>query len=257
MASALGDYSSIRANYLIEDLIGDYRPNGVIKSVHVEANISESDPVVETAWLQAIADEHGYPHAIVAYSDLRSSNVGAELDRHCSHRNMRGVRVPDEEELSNTEFRRGVTELAHRHLSLQADAPPQRMDELLSLAREYPEVTFFLGHAGVPEERTDEYFNVWGRALRRIAAAENVAIKISGLGMCDRHWTVDSIRRWVLEAIDVFGVHRCVFGTNWPVDRLYSDLPTLLNAYRMLVSSFTRDEQEALLFRNAERLYSI
>ena len=75
--------------------------------------------------------------------------------------------------------------------------------------------------------------------------------------MRDRHWTTESIKPWVMEAIEAFGVGRCVFGTNWPVDRLYSDLPTLTGAYRSLTAGFTRDEQLDLLLRNAERYYAI
>src|SRR5262249_52941389 len=68
--SFIGPYGSIREDYLIDDLLADFRGAGVVKSVHVQADISEPDPVVETAWLQSIADSHGFPHAIVAYADL-------------------------------------------------------------------------------------------------------------------------------------------------------------------------------------------
>ena len=72
-----------------------------------------------------------------------------------------------------------------------------------------------------------------------MAAHDNIVVKISGLGMRDRSWTVESIRPFVLEAIEAFGVERCMFGTNWPVDRLYSDLPTLADAYRTIIAGFS------------------
>jgi predicted TIM-barrel fold metal-dependent hydrolase len=59
----------------------------------------------------------------------------------------------------------------------------------------------------------------------------------------------------VLEAIDVFGVKRCMFGTNWPVDRLYSDLPTLVEAYRTLIADLGPVEQRDVLLDNAMRFY--
>src|SRR5205823_5390758 len=134
-----------------------------------------------------------------------------------------------------------------RGLSMELDTPPQRMSSLARLASDHPDTLFFLGHAGVPEARTHEYFDLWRGALRAIARPDNVVVKISGLGMSDHRWTTDSIRPWVLEAIDTFGVDRTVFGTNWPVDRLYSDLPTLVDAYRNIVSGFGREEQERML----------
>ena len=84
-----------------------------------------------------------------------------------------------------------------------------------------------------------------------------MTVKISGLGMCDPHWTVDSIRPWVMTCIETFGVERSFFGTNWPVDRLYSSYPDVLNAYAAIIAGFSRTEQEALFFANAERIFRI
>lgn len=258
VTDVLGDYADIRRDYLVDQLIADYRTAGVVKSVHVQADISEHDPVVETSWLQSIADEHGFPHAIVAYADLRSPNVDGLLDRHLLHANMRGVRMPDDDEsMADPALQRGAAALAQRGLSLQLDTPPSRMRPLADLAAAHPSLRIFLGHTGLPEARDASYFSEWRRALKAVARADNVAMKISGLGMGDHNWTIDSIRPWVLEAINAFGTERCVFGTNWPVDSLYGDLTTLLDAYRFLLSEFSPNEQAALLAGNAERLYRI
>ena len=258
VAAFLGDYGEIRRDYGVEELVEDYAAAGIVKSVHVQADMSEPDPVVETAWLQSIADVYGFPHAIVAYSDLRMPDVEAELDRHRSHANMRGIRMPDEAGLlTDPSFNRGAGALADRGLSLQVDVSLERMSILAELARSQPDLQVFLGHTGIPERRDEAYFGEWRLALTATAQIPNVALKISGLGMGDHRWTTDSIRPWVLEAVEAFGIDRCVFGTNWPVDRLYSDLPTLTDAYRVVLSSFSLAEQESLLFRNAERLYAI
>ena len=74
-----------------------------------------------------------------------------------------------------------------------------------------------------------------------MASAPNVVMKISGLGMCDPLWTVDSIRPYVLGSIEAFGVDRVVFGTNWPVDRMFSSYPDVIEAYAEIISGFTRD----------------
>ena len=77
-------------------------------------------------------------------------------------------------------------------------------------------------HTGLPAERTDEYFERWKGGMAVAATCDNIRWKISGLGMSDNNWTVDSIRRWVLTSIETFGVDRCIFATNWPVDWLWS-----------------------------------
>ena len=73
--------------------------------------------------------------------------------------------------------------------------------------------------------------------------------------MKDPRWTVDSIRPWVLGCIEAFGVDRCMFATNWPVDRLFSSYGDVVNAYREIAAEFTDDEQRKLFVDNAKRWY--
>ena len=89
------------------------------------------------------------------------------------------------------------------------------------------------------------------------AGAPNVVCKVSGLGMCDNAWTVDSFRPWVLACIEAFGAGRTFFGTNWPVDRLYSSYSDVLGAYEQIIGDFSEDEQRALFSGNAERVFRV
>jgi predicted TIM-barrel fold metal-dependent hydrolase len=65
------------------------------------------------------------------------------------------------------------------------------------------------------------------------------------------------LRPWVLGCIEAFGAHRVVFATNWPVDRMFSSYPDLIDAYAKIISGFTEDEQMAMFSGNAERLFRI
>ena len=164
--------------------------------------------------------------------------------------------MPDQDGLlTDPALWRGVGAMAERGLSLQADTPFTRMPELGALANRFPRMWFMLGHTGLPEERSAGYVEAWRRGLRDLARRDNVVVKISGLGMGDHPWTVESIKPFVLEAIEAFGVERCMFGTNWPVDRLYSSLPDLVDAYRTLIADLSPAEQRDLLLHNAERFY--
>ena len=93
--------------------------------------------------------------------------------------------------------------------------------------------------------------------MQPLAAAPNVAMKISGLGMADHGWTIERIRSWILAAIDVFSPSRCMFGSNWPVDRLYSSYGDVLDAYWEIIGDFTAAEQEALFNGTANRVFGI
>jgi predicted TIM-barrel fold metal-dependent hydrolase len=127
----------------------------------------------------------------------------------------------------------------------------------LELAREFPGITLCIDHAGFPRERNDDYFNRWRAQMQALASAENVVVKISGLGMCDHRWTVESLRPWVMGCIEAFGVQRSFFGTNWPVDRLFSSYGDVLDAYAEIISDFSDGEQRALFSLNANRLFGI
>ncbi len=256
--AVVGDYSAIRRSYLIEDLLADFAGCDVIKSVHVQAEYGGEDQVWETAWLQRVADEHGYPHAIVAKTDLASDGAREELERHGEHANMRGVRnFVQGEDLLTPEFRRGLQALSDLGFSYDLNSTSEGMGEARQAAELFGDLQFILGHCGVPMERTPEYFDSWRAGMATLAGAPNVACKISGLGMTDHSWTVESIRPWVLACIETFGVERCMFGSNWPVDSLYSPYGTVVEAYREITADFSSDERAALFRRNAEHYYKV
>lgn len=245
-------------NYLAEDYIAETRSANVTKAIHVQAAIGSPDPVTETAWLQAAADRTGFPHAIVAHADLRDPDVEAVLERHCAFPNMRGIRdFSHGDYLVAADFRRGFSLQEKYNLVSSIAVPWQEMGKLRDLANAFPNITIVVDHTGLPEERTDEYFANWKSGMETAATCDNIRWKISGLGMSDQTWTVDSIRRWVLASIETFGVDRCIFGTNWPVDWLWSTYDNQISAYTEIIAEFSREEQTALFSRNAEELYRI
>jgi predicted TIM-barrel fold metal-dependent hydrolase len=254
LTSSMGDYSRIRRSYLIEEFLSEAAGSGLAKSVHVEA--TSTDPVAETRWVQDVAGRVGFPSAIVAFVDLRKASAEAELDSQCQSALVRGIRMTEPGDLvSDPAFRRGFAALARRGLSYDLHTRWPTMDQALDLARTFPTVRIILNHIGGPSSLGDEEFESWRRGVRVLAQAPNVLVKISGLGMADHSWTVATIRRWVLETIDVFGAERCMFGTNWPVDSLYSSYQNVVDAYREIIAGFTPREQQSMLWRNAEHYY--
>ena len=90
-----------------------------------------------------------------------------------------------------------------------------------------------------------------------MGTAPNVSGKISALGMLDQTWTTDSIRPFVLDMIDILGVDRCMFASNFPVDSLFSDYATVWNAYDEITADFSDEERTKLFHDNAEKYYRI
>lgn len=256
----IGDINAIKT--LVYDATAfraETRFANVAKIVHVQAALGAADPVGETAWLEEMAQATGWPNGIVAHSDLKAEGVEAELERHlAASPRLRGIRDFGEGDyLSDAAWQRGYGLLARHNLLCDLDCVWQDMGKARDVARLHPEVPLVLEHAGFPRSRDDQYFRNWRAGLQTLAEAESASCKISGLGMCDPQWTADSFRPWVLACIEAFGVERCFFATNWPVDRLYSSYDAVVAAYDEITAEFSPDEREALFFRNAERIYRI
>ncbi len=255
----LGNIDGMKSQrYTAWEFTSESRFNNVSRAVHVQAALGTEDPVNETKWLQAMADEQGMPQAIIADARLQDANVGETLERHSEYANVRGIRdFAEGDYLVDPAFERGLAQLAQYGWVYDLDTEWEHFHKARALAERNPDVTLIVDHAGFPKERSDEYFKNWKEALHDLSGAPNVVIKISGLGMCDERWTPDSLRPWVHECIDAFGPDRAVFGTNWPLDRLYSSYTDVVQAYRTLIADFSLDEQRKMLSQNAAALFRI
>ena len=255
----LGNIDAIKPiHYWIEDYIAEIRFANVPKAIHVQAALGIKDPVKETAWVQAFADKTGYPHGIIAECHLQDPDAAEVLERQMAYPNVRGIRdFGRGDYLVDPGWQAGFKLLARHNLVYCLDTRPELFPQVKKLAQDVPGTVICVDHCGFPRERTPEYFRMWQAGTKELGKVENVRMKISGLGMADRAWTVESIRPYVLGSIDAFGTDRVVFGTNWPVDRMFSSYPDVINAYAEIIRDFSKDEQRAMFSGNAERLFRI
>lgn len=265
-----GDYAAICKDYLLDDFLDDCRNQNVVKSVHLDVGWDPSDPAGETRWLQELADRRGYPHGIVGYADLSDPHVEVLLEQHMQFRNFRGIRQslnyhPDPVKTyldrpgvsRESSWRRGFSLLQKYNLSFDLQIYYSQMAECLELAKAFPKTQIILDHCGMPVDHSPEDEAGWRSGMSELAQAENVVCKISGLGMGNFQWDVDYIRPYVLHAIDAFGVDRCMFASNFPVDKLFSDYDAIFDAFKEVTGHFSDDERTKLFHDNAERVYRL
>ncbi|MGX7709432.1 amidohydrolase family protein [Methylobacterium sp. Gmos1] len=265
----IGDYAAIRKDYLVGDFLTDIAGTGVVKAVHIQAEHDASDPVRETRWLQAVADDpasRGFPHGIVAYADLGAADAEEVLAAHCEFPNMRGIRQsliqhkvdpaakdPRESPVWAENFK-----LMRKYgLSFDIQLFHPNMAFGAELIGAQPDVQFVLTHTGLPMRNEPDYRDAWRAGLRRLAERPNLAVKISGFGFIDRGWSVESIRPLVLETIDIFGTDRCMFASNFPVDGMSRSYAAYWDAFGRVTRSFSDAEREALFSGTAERVYRV
>lgn len=273
----VGDYGAIRGNYLINDFHRDADASGytLAKSVHVEAAWGTTpDPADETAWLQAIADapgSRGMPHAIVAHADLLDPELEAVLQRHCAHANMRGIRqmlnhsvdtpalnfIERGDLMQDASWRRGYAALEKFNLSFDLQVWSWQLETAAELVGAFPGIPVVLNHTGMP--LADDFVSrkQWAAGMDRLAAFEHVTVKISGLGMARNPWTVEMIRPYVEGTIERFGVDRCLFASNFPVDRISSDYAQIWSAFDTITAAYSAAERTKLFGANTERIYRI
>jgi predicted TIM-barrel fold metal-dependent hydrolase len=265
-----GDMSPIaRRDYLLDDYLSDAGRWPVEKIVHVECGLPRGAQVGETAWLQAMADRRGYPQGIVAGADLLDPGIERVLARHVEHANVRGIRqivswhrepaktYTAEDLLGSHAWRAAFALLSRYGLVFDLQIYPSQMATAATLAAEHPESSIVVNHAGLPTDRNRDGVERWRSGLRLLAARPNVSIKISGLGMVDRAWTVDSIRPFVLEAIDAFGPARSMFASNFPVEKVHGSFDSIYRAYDEITRGFGDGERARLFGGTAEAVYRI
>ena len=269
-ASVAGDVAPIAKSYLLDDYLADTARQKVVKSVHVDAGFDPSQPVEETRWLQSIADQRGFPHGIVARAELHRPDVETTLASHCRFPNVRGIRhivnwhpdpaktyVTKPDFLTDPAWLRGFAQLKRYNLSFDLQLYPSQMADAAALAAAHGDTTIILNHAGMPVDRDPEALSLWRAGMRALGAQPNVWVKISGLGMVDWRWTEQSIRPFVLETIEIFGPDRCMFASNFPVDKLYSSFDALYDAFKSIVSDFSVGERRKLFSDTALAVYRI
>ena len=271
----VGDYSAIRNSWLISDLHAGAKNVPLVKSVHVQAEWDHNlDPVGETTWLQCVADDpdsQGMPNAIVGFANLSDPGVESILERHASHANWRGIRHmlnwSDDKAnfrfaeagglMSDRQWRKGFELIGKFGGSFDLQVWPWQLEEAAKLGNDIPEVPMILNHTAMPIGRSPGELREWRKGLESLGRAPNVSAKISALGMLDQTWNVESIAPFVLDTIDILGVDRCMFASNFPVDSLFSDYETVWKAYDEITYGFTDSERAKLFRTNAEKYYRI
>ena len=254
-------------SYTAEDFIDEASPHGMVKCVHIECAIGSKDPVSETRWLQNVYEQTGFPQAIVGKVDLRSSDSEKQIEHHSNYKNFRGIRDFHEGDyLASDDFMFGFSLLSKYDLVAHVSAQIHNMQQVADLARTYSDTIIVLDHAGFPNNpdhskpsllSPEEYSERWIKGMSMLASEKNVICKISGLGMGNHQWTVESIRDNVRTCIDLFGCERSLFASNWPVDGLWGTYGDMVNAFVEITKDFTQTEKNALFASNAERIYKI
>jgi predicted TIM-barrel fold metal-dependent hydrolase len=265
-----GDTRPLRRTYLPADYRADTRGHRIVGTVYVETEWDPTDALGETRWVEELATREGLPSVVVAQAWLDRDDVEEVLARQAACPLVRGIRhkpraarspdgvVPDAPgSMGDARWRAGFARLARHGLSFDLQTPWWHLSEAAVLARAFPDTLIVLNHTGLPADRSPEGLRGWRQAMAALATEPNVAVKISGLGVPGRPWTVESNREVVLRTIELFGIDRAMFASNFPVDGLVASFDTIYAGFEAIVRDFSASDRRKLFHDNAVRVYRL
>lgn len=265
-----GDYEPIKRDYPIEEFVADVDGTGVVASVYVQTNWPQGGELAEVAWVSDEAARTGWPHAIVGYANFLDDDVGDVLKSQARFPRMRGVRqqihwhekalyrFADRPDIADDpRFQRNLAKLADHGWLFELQVFESQMASGARLASAVPHVTFVLEHAGMLEDLSQPGRTRWREGMRRLADCANVMTKLSGLGTFVHRNDSALIAEITAETVSIFGADRCLWGSNFPIEKLWTTYPALVQSIRAAVASFDEKDQRAILCDNATRLYDL
>jgi L-fuconolactonase len=256
------EMAPIRRDFGTADLAAAARPEGVRATVVVQT----VTVAAETPELLALADRDDLVGAVVGWVDLTAPSVAGDLAALAGGpggRWLRGVRhqvqgEPDPRWLCRPDVRRGLAAVGAAGLVYELLTRPHQLPAALETVAALPDVPFVLDHCSKPPVASGE-LEPWAGWVRRLAAADNVVCKLSGLVTeADwASWRVADLAPYVEVVLEAFGPERLAFGSDWPVCLLAASYAEVLAAAGELTARLSPAEREAVFAGTARRVYRL
>jgi predicted TIM-barrel fold metal-dependent hydrolase len=252
----MGNVTGMARRFDVATYLAESAGWNVEKLVNVAA-ATGGHSVEETLELDRLADADGHPDAIVGGlppADSTAEAVAA-IDKQLAAKRFRGVRPMGASEgfLPSAEL---LNALAERELLFELMIHPDRLVDAARGLEEHGDIVVVVEHAGWPRNDSDSERALWTEGIDALASvSDNVVCKLSGLAMPLGSMAPDVLAPWLEHAIDAFGVDRCLFASNFPVDGMHGTLDELWSSYSTVTAGLSDDDRDKLFATNAERIY--
>ena len=264
-----GDYKSICKNFLTTDYFEVSKNHNIVKTIHMETEWDPNDPIGETEWLHKLFEMTGFPNALVAQAWFDRNDIEKVLENQSKYDLTRSIRhKPKSTNNPNTKldnikgslndpvFRSGYSLLKKHKLHFDLQTPWWHLNDATQLAKDFPDTIIILNHTGLPSDRSFDGLNQWRMNLEEFSEQPNTAIKISGICVPDKKWTVKLNKEIILDVINIFGYERCMFASNFPVDSLCATFDEIYNGFKNITAGLPENEIQCLFHDNAIKYYN-
>jgi L-fuconolactonase len=252
----LGDVSGMARLFDVPTYLTETDGWNVEKLVNVAAATGWNS-IDETLEIDRRAAADGHPAAIIGGLPPTDSvtEMVAAIERQRAAPRFRGVRPMGvtEGSLPATEVLRTLAELG---LVFEVMVHPDLLVPTANELESHGDLVVVIEHTGWPRNGSDDEHKLWTHGIDALASlGDNVLCKLSGLAMPLGSMAVDVQAPWLEYAIDAFGVDRCLFASNFPVDGMHGTLDELYRCYSTIAAGLDADARDKLFAANAERIY--
>ena len=252
----LGDVTGMARRFDVGTYLAESSGWNVQKLVNVAAATGVHS-IEETLELERSAEADGHPDVLIGGVTPTESGTEAvaQIDRQMGASRFRGVRPMGQfaGPLPATEV---LGALQERGLVFELMAHPDQLREAARGLAPFGDLVVVVEHAGWPRSAEPEERALWKAGLVGLAAlGENVVCKLSGLAMPLGSMSVEALAPWLEGAIEIFGVDRCLFAGNFPVDGMHGTFDELYTTFSTVTAGLDEVARDQLFAANAERVY--
>lgn len=253
------DLGVLYRDYLPDDLTPILERNGVTQTVLVQA----SNSVAETCWLLELADANSFIVGVVGWVDLMSGEIDEQLDELCARPKFKGVRhlvesEPQDDWLVQPSVLSGLRKLSARGLSYDLLVHTRHLQYVPLVAEHCPDLNLVIDHLAKPPIARNE-IEEWAQALKPVARYPNIHCKLSGL-VTEANWSswqASDLRPYVNYALELFGLDRMMFGSDYPVCLLAASYDIVLGSFQELLQELGDSDRDKIFSKNAVRFYRL
>ncbi len=247
----------LKQDFLPQNSLNILKKNNIQACISIQADQSEE----ETLYLIELAEQYNFIRGVVGWIDLKAENVIDRLDFFSQFKQIKGFRHVVQSEpdgfMLNKNFLKSISNLEKYNFTYDILIYSKQLKEASDLVKKFPYQKFILDHLGKPLI-AQQIIEPWKSDIARLAEAENVCCKISGM-LTESNWQkwkeVDFLP-YMDTIFDCFGVERIIYGSDYPVSLLAGTYEEQLNIIENYLSCFSSTEKEKIFSKNAIRFYN-
>lgn len=248
----------IKRDFLPDDLTPELKQHNIDGCVSVQADQSEK----ETDFLLKLSEDHHCIKAVVGWLDLCNKNVRERLEYYTRFEKIKGFRHILQSEspdfMLQKSFINGIAALSGFGYSYDILVFPTHLKSVVKLVQQFPDQPFVIDHLAKPYIK-DGLIDEWRNDIKTLSAFDNVFCKISGMitEAKPKKWKKEDFTPYFDSVVELFGIDRIMFGSDWPVCLLEADYRSCIGLVENYFSSFSDHEKDKVFGSNAAGFYKI